>query len=262
MSSSPPTPRSSTMRFNLTLPPVNYGAVQDGQVFRSAFPRADNISFLRELKIKTVLCLVDTELSQECSTFIDETDAQRIRLDIAPNKNGEIKTSLHSIYDALLVILDVANYPLHIHCNQGRHRTGCVVACLRRLQGWPMKEILEEYEAYAFPKVREGDIKLIRDVFDPEDMLEYVKHVNFEHRPGLMQLLRSDLVDVDTLVQILGSSDGIAHTQESLKSSESTRADSGIELCSTQVDARESKVQISITECLPHAGIDADMVDV
>ena len=91
-----------------------------------------------------------------------------------------------------------------------------------------MEQILQEYETYAYPKAREGDIKLIRS-FDPESMLEYVKQVHFEHRPSLMQLLRSDLVSVDMLVQILGSSDGIARAHESLKSNTSTRADSGIE---------------------------------
>ena len=39
-------------------------------------------------------------------------------------------------------------------CNLGRHRTGTVIGCLRKLQNWNLSAILEEYRRYAGPKVR------------------------------------------------------------------------------------------------------------
>jgi hypothetical protein len=68
-------------------------------------------------------------------------------------------------------VLNPENQPLYIHCNQGRHRTGCVVGCLRKLQQWPLDEILAEYQAYASPKTRSGDIEFITD-FEPECLVQ------------------------------------------------------------------------------------------
>ncbi len=45
---------------------------------------------------------------------------------------------MRSIY---AVVSDRENYPLLIHCNHGRHRTGCVVGVLRKSSQWNMKRI-------------------------------------------------------------------------------------------------------------------------
>lgn len=74
--------------------------------------------------------------------------------------------------------MDGANYPLWIHCNQGRHRTGCVVACLRKVQGMPIEEVIKEYVAYSSPKARPGDIAFIR-AFDPSAIFKYAKQTGF-----------------------------------------------------------------------------------
>lgn len=74
--------------------------------------------------------------------------------------------------------MDGANHPLWIHCNQGRHRTGCVVACYRKIQGVPIEQILEEYIAYASPKARPGDIALIKS-FDPDALFKYAQESGF-----------------------------------------------------------------------------------
>jgi len=40
-----------------------------------------------------------------------------------------------------------------IMCNLGRHRTGTVIGCLRKLQRWNLTSIFEEYRRYAGSKV-------------------------------------------------------------------------------------------------------------
>ncbi|QIW97468.1 hypothetical protein AMS68_002986 [Peltaster fructicola] len=245
-------------RLNPFVPPPNFGAVKDGLIFRSAFPQPRNLSFMSDMNLKTILCLVDTENSQESTDFIASGNIKRLRIDVAANKDGNVKSTMESIYEALLIVMDVTNYPLLIHCNQGKHRTGCVIACLRRMQNWPIKDILEEYEAYAIPKARDGDKKLITEIFDTEAMLDYVKNnVVFEHRPSLMQLFRSDLVSVTTLVNILASTDGVSQEHESLKSNTS-KADSGIELGTiVEEDVVDppvrivEAVEVSVEECGP-----------
>lgn len=232
----PDTPRAVACpaRLRPLIPPPNFGAIADGQLFRSAFPQDRNLDFLRHLRIRTLLVLVDTEPSDAYSAVLRDDDIRRIRVDIAPNKDGRVKSSLDSICEALLVVMDAANHPLHVHCNQGRHRTGCLIACLRRMQGWPMPDILAEYDAYASPKARDGDIRLIRDVFRPEALLDYAKrHARFDHRPSLPHLLRSDLLSLSSLLDLLASTDGIVRPGDhnsSLKSNTSSKADSGVDL--------------------------------
>jgi tyrosine-protein phosphatase SIW14 len=247
-------------RLQPLLPPPNFGAVIDHQVFRSAFPQDRNLDFLDALGVKTLLCFVDTDPSDGYSAFIRTNGVKRVRIDISPNKEGRVMTSSDSICEALLVVLDATNYPLYIHCNRGRHRTGCVIACMRKVQGWPMEAIVAEYEAYSNPKTRDGDLEFIKNVFQPESLLEYAKqHGQFERRPSLMSLLHSGLLDVEKFVRIMGSTDGVAPSNASLKS-DGSKPDSAIDMSSgtldpallathATVDPRES--EISVEECGP-----------
>lgn len=65
------------------------------------------------------------------------------------------------ISSILAVVLDEQNYPLMLHCNHGKHRTGCVVAVMRKVSGWNLQRVLDEYELYAAPKLRECDVEYI-----------------------------------------------------------------------------------------------------
>lgn len=53
--------------------------------------------------------------------------------------------SEETVLQALDLILDPANAPILVCCGQGRHRTGTVIGCLRRLQHWALTATLEEY---------------------------------------------------------------------------------------------------------------------
>lgn len=67
---------------------------------------------------------------------------------------------------ALSVVLDKRNHPLLIHCNKGKHRTGCLVGCLRKMQCWSSTAIFEEYRRFSFPKSRAMD-QLFIELFQP-----------------------------------------------------------------------------------------------
>lgn len=68
---------------------------------------------------------------------------------------------LATMESILGVVLDKDNYPLMIHCNHGKHRTGCVVAVIRKISGWDTTCALDEYKAYAEPKARDCDLEYI-----------------------------------------------------------------------------------------------------
>lgn len=62
-------------------------------------------------------------------------------------------------------MVDKRNHPMLIHCNKGKHRTGCLVGCLRKLQHWSYTSIFEEYRLFSYPKSRSMDQQFI-ELFD------------------------------------------------------------------------------------------------
>lgn len=42
-----------------------------------------------------------------------------------------------------------------------QHRTGCVVGVIRKVSGWQLPGILDEYRSYAAPKVRDCDLEYL-----------------------------------------------------------------------------------------------------
>lgn len=62
--------------------------------------------------------------------------------------------SEETVLEGLDLLLNPASYPLIVMCNLGRHRTGTLLGCLRKLQGWNLTSILEEYRRHAGSKYR------------------------------------------------------------------------------------------------------------
>jgi tyrosine-protein phosphatase SIW14 len=74
------------------------------------------------------------------------------------------------IREALKVILDVRNQPVLIHCKRGKHRTGCVVGCLRKLQKWCLTSVFDEYQHFAAAKARSTDQRFM-ELFDTSSLM-------------------------------------------------------------------------------------------
>ncbi|WFD43362.1 protein-tyrosine-phosphatase [Malassezia psittaci] len=71
------------------------------------------------------------------------------------------KVPEETVTAVLATILDQRNHPLLIHCNKGKHRTGCVIGCLRKLQQWSLTTIFDEYRRFSYPKARSMDQEFI-----------------------------------------------------------------------------------------------------
>ncbi|KAK4141175.1 tyrosine phosphatase family-domain-containing protein [Dichotomopilus funicola] len=157
-----PTPVPSMLELASRLPagsrPGNFGIVAPG-VFRSSFPQSDDYSFIEGLKLKTVVTLVQKEFPQGYVGFLDKNGIQHKVFDMKGTKKEEIL--VETMKSILRVVLDRRNHPLLIHCNHGRHRTGCVIGVIRKVSGWSLNNVLTEYNAYAAPKARECDVKYL-----------------------------------------------------------------------------------------------------
>ncbi|KAK1761283.1 hypothetical protein QBC47DRAFT_25063 [Echria macrotheca] len=138
--------------------PINFGIVVPG-VYRSSFPQAGDHEFIESLKLKTMVTLVQKDFPDGYQTFIQKNGIKHQIFNMKGTKKEEIP--IDTMKAILRVVLDRKNHPLLIHCNHGKHRTGCVVAIVRMVSGWDMGNIICEYKNYAGAKARDCDIKYI-----------------------------------------------------------------------------------------------------
>ncbi|KAI0484112.1 tyrosine phosphatase family-domain-containing protein [Xylariaceae sp. FL0804] len=136
-------------------PPVNFGTVTHS-VYRSAYPAAADYSFIASLKLRSIVTLVSKDLPEGFGKFMEQNHIAHHVFDMAGTKKVDIPIVLMREIQAF--IADAANLPLLIHCNHGKHRTGCVVGVLRLASGWDAREAVREYASFAAPKVRDADV--------------------------------------------------------------------------------------------------------
>lgn len=163
--------------------PDNFAMVYP-DVYRSSFPNKKHYAFLKNLGLKTVLTLVQEDYPAENKAFFKQNGTRFIQIGIPGNKvcswphRLTCPDFLHPqepfvcipderIREALSVVLDKRNHPLLIHCNKGKHRTGCLVGCLRKMQCWSNTAVFDEYRRFSFPKSRQMD-QLFIELFQPD----------------------------------------------------------------------------------------------
>ncbi|KXJ96682.1 protein-tyrosine phosphatase, partial [Microdochium bolleyi] len=138
--------------------PINFGIVTPG-LYRSGYPQVHDYPFIQSLKLKTIVTLVSKEMPDGYQAFMDTNGITHRVFNMAGTKKEVISTEM--MQRILDVVTDSANYPLLIHCNHGKHRTGCVVGLIRKASEWEIPAILQEYSHYASPKVRETDLEYL-----------------------------------------------------------------------------------------------------
>ncbi|KZV16130.1 putative tyrosine-protein phosphatase [Dorcoceras hygrometricum] len=161
----------------LFLPPLNFSMVDHG-VFRSGFPDTPNFPFLETLGIRSIIYLCPEPYPEANMQFLHANKIRLFQFGIEGSKEPYVNIPDDTIRSALEVLLDVRNRPLLIHCKRGKHRTGCLVGCLRKLQNWCLASIFEEYQRFAAEKARVSDQRFI-EVFDASSVMQTPCSVSF-----------------------------------------------------------------------------------
>ncbi|KAK9339678.1 hypothetical protein LIPSTDRAFT_75155 [Lipomyces starkeyi NRRL Y-11557] len=149
--------------------PENFSVVAPG-MYRSSFPHAENFEYLKTKNLKSILVLVPEPYPEENLKFMKENNIQFFQVGMSGNKEPFVNVSDDTISTALKIAINPANHPLLIHCNRGKHRTGCLVGCVRKLQDWSLTMIFDEYRRFAHPKVRPLDQQFI-ELYDEREIL-------------------------------------------------------------------------------------------
>ncbi|TDH70188.1 hypothetical protein CCR75_002202 [Bremia lactucae] len=152
------------------IPPVNYGMIEE-DLYRSGQPNELNFPFLERLNLRTIIYLALEDPNPQFQSFVEEQEIQLVFLGGNTRMESRRKAweplSEETVLAALEIILDRSNHPLYITCHLGRDRTGAVVGCLRKIQGWHLSSIFEEYRRFAGSKVRLQNEQFI-ELFDTD----------------------------------------------------------------------------------------------
>ncbi|KAI5785588.1 putative tyrosine phosphatase family protein [Peziza echinospora] len=151
--------------FNKLIPPQNFAPVEDG-LYRSGQPSSINLAFLRELNLKTIVWLAVEEPSESLLTFADENDLTIHHLGLQEGNNPWDPLTVDCVVDAVQQLVNKTNFPILVSCSMGRHRTGTVIGCLRRLQGWNLTSTLEEYRRFTGSRRNRAVNELMIEAFD------------------------------------------------------------------------------------------------
>jgi tyrosine-protein phosphatase SIW14 len=149
------------------LAPENFSMVEPG-LYRSAFPRTKNIEFLKRLGLKSVVPLIPEEYPTAMVDFYRSQGITLLTHGLDGNKWPFKEIEHVELMRALRDVLDEANRPALIHCNKGKHRTGSLVGCLRRVRNWSLSTAISEYIMFASPKPRLEDQQFIES-FDIDE---------------------------------------------------------------------------------------------
>ncbi|KAF0739866.1 hypothetical protein Ae201684P_016527 [Aphanomyces euteiches] len=159
------------------IPPENFAMVERG-LYRSGFPKKKNFTFLRTLGLKSILTLVLEDYPLANTEFNKMHNITLLQFGVPGNKEPFVDIPEKGIAAALSAVLDQRNHPMLIHCNKGKHRTGCLVGSLRKVQRWAFSSIFDEYIRFSHPKPRMMDQQFI-ELFKTELVKE-----NAENRPA------------------------------------------------------------------------------
>ncbi|KAM7268163.1 hypothetical protein ACFE04_010329 [Oxalis oulophora] len=147
------------------IPTKNFAMVVDG-IYRSALPQPSNFPFLKSLNLKTIIYLCPEPYPDENKEFVRSNNIRVLQFGI----EGKSPNPTEAITKALQALIDVRNHPILIHCKSGKHRTGSLVGCFRKLQNWRLSYVFEEYRRFARDKARDADLSFMEN-FD----ISYIK---------------------------------------------------------------------------------------
>eukprot|EP00126_Sphaerothecum_destruens_P004744 Sdes_comp18362_c0_seq1m8137 len=106
--------------------------------------------------------------------FCQENHITFLQYGVPGNKEPFVDIPEEVICEAVVKILDVRLHPVLIHCNKGKHRTGCLIGCLRKVQHWSHTSVCDEYRRFSHPKSRALDQQFI-ELFDVNNV-KYDRH--------------------------------------------------------------------------------------
>jgi len=127
----------------------NFARISEA-LWRGAQPTAEGFRNLEKLGVRTVLSF---RHDHDDLALLQGTRLKYLRIPSRAFRPREAQ-----LVTFLKVMEDPANWPVYIHCAQGRDRTGYNAAAYRMVfQGWSAREAIQEMNAFHFNKIWVGN---------------------------------------------------------------------------------------------------------
>jgi protein tyrosine/serine phosphatase len=152
----------------------NFGRAND-HYYRGAQPEAGDYKDLATLGIKTVIDLTQDGRSDE-KGLVQRAGMTFYRIPLTTSD----RPSDTAVAQFLKLVNDPANWPVYVHCQGGRHRTGTMTAVYRITQdGWTADRAYEEMKQYHFEGFP-GHPELKKFVYDYSSRMAQLRPANSE----------------------------------------------------------------------------------
>jgi protein tyrosine/serine phosphatase len=123
----------------------NFGRIND-HYYRGAQPESGDYPDLAGFGIKTVIDLTQDGRADE-QRLVQRSGMNFYRIPLTTSD----RPSDAAVTQFLKLVNDPANWPVYVHCQGGRHRTGVMTAVYRMTQdGWSADRAYEEMKQYHF----------------------------------------------------------------------------------------------------------------
>jgi len=135
---------------------INFAKVSPA-LWRGAQPSAEGFQQLERLGVKTV---VNFRFDHDDLPLLQGTRIKYLRI-----PSFAFHPTEANIVSFLKVLEDPANWPVYIHCAQGRDRTGYNAAAYRLVfQGWDSNDAILEMHAFHFNRIWVGNPGFVREL--------------------------------------------------------------------------------------------------
>ncbi|KAJ3109922.1 hypothetical protein HK100_003224 [Physocladia obscura] len=128
------------------VPPVNFAMVEPG-VYRSGKPAKHSLPFLA-----TLHHLSDSPDQSSNIEWAHDNQISYFHFPIKENKEPFQQIDQQDLAKALVEVLGLLFFFL-----REKHRCGCLVGCLRKLEKWSMASIFDEYQRFSGNKIYIAD---------------------------------------------------------------------------------------------------------
>src|SRR5215813_2244831 len=123
----------------------NFGRTNDNY-FRGAQPESSDYPDLAAIGVKTVIDLTREGRSDEAG-LVERAGMRFYRIPLTTSE----QPSDAAVTQFLKLVNDPANWPVFVHCQGGRHRTGVMTAVYRMTNdGWNANRAYDEMKQYHF----------------------------------------------------------------------------------------------------------------
>lgn len=153
---------------------INFATISEA-LWRGAQPTAEGFRSLEKMGVKTVVSF------RHDHDDLEQMKGTRLKYLRIPSRAYHPTEA--NLTRFLKVVEDPANWPVYIHCAQGRDRTGYNAAAYRVVvQGWNAEEAIREMKSFHFNRIWIGNPGFLRKL-DPERMKERLRA---EPKPDLV----------------------------------------------------------------------------